>query len=247
MLPNIVMYPLKLQQPQFPLGDQQQFNNLRVHLVMCLHAYLTAQPHPPHINFLQHIYGWMTDDRAYLCFERMPAITDFSVQNELNLHGLMGVYWLCNHHDTRGSFSRGQVGRALRARPAALSRRRREQVYDIEIALHKLRNYFAPEAAPLLDTLRKFLDACVDAATPVYMEPPPVVPSQPAQTHPRAPTVLLDSIPPRTPTPFDYVNDDAQGASASSSLSSILEQLKPALKHIPYSPANPLIGTAAPK
>lgn len=217
-LKKVVMYPLKTNTvPTLDniLGDQQQFNDLRVHIVRATYQYLYArasqtQTHP---DFIKHIRCWIANDGRYLTlnFNQMPGIVDnLAVMNELNRHNLLGIYWLANHHDTQGSFSRGQI-------------------YDIEIALHRIRDYYSPDMAPIIEKLRSYLDLCVDEGTPVYMEPPPLQPQ-----------TLRLPVHPQTPVqPFSYAAaSEPVGEQTGLSVTQILNNLKPLVQG-QYDPARP--------
>jgi hypothetical protein len=226
-LPTVIMYPLKSVAPLYGcLGNQKNFNDLRVHLVGATYYYLTALPQPPPLEFLNHVYCWVTEDGRYLAYDRMPQLLDNNVMNELNRHGLIGIYWLVNHHDLRGSFSRGQI-------------------YDMEIALHKIKDHVSPEAAPIVEQLRRFLDLCVDKSTPVYMEPAPPLPQprqpppQPLQASPSSPSPFAYIEQPLAQQPLAPLPPQPVGETTGLSVGEILRNLKPLLQ---YDPANPSSG-----
>lgn len=156
----------------------------------------------------------------------MPHVTDVEAMNELNRHSLVGIYWLVNHHDNAGSLSRGQL-------------------YDLEIALHKLRSYL-PD--PFFEELRKFVATCVDQSTIVHFGsemPPPQPPSPQLQPQRRSREPPVSSP---SPSPFAYTYESAAEPPAPAiggmPVGDVLNQLAPLVAHAQgaYHPGQPAMG-----
>src|SRR5690348_1895686 len=101
--PQIVLAPLKTTPKPLALCTQAEFNELRISVVESLQRFITQQAYASVI----HVDTWLHEGRRFINFDNIPPITYFEGANEMNRYNLVGVYWLVNHHDTQGSWSRG--------------------------------------------------------------------------------------------------------------------------------------------
>ena len=188
--------------------DQAYFNSLRVSLIEAMRCFFASML-PAESEFLHSLRRWLSDDKRYLDFDRMPTLVHRDAIDTLNRYNMIGVYWFVNHHDTCGSLSRGQL-------------------YDLAYSLFKLQSYLDSQYMASFSELATFVENCnKDSAMMWYQDaPPPQQQHVSAQQHIPAQQQQLTS------------STVVQGT-GNKTVAAILNNIRPAIKAMVYDPAEP--------